>query len=55
MTLTTDQDTIDAIAIAELRSLFCHLVDDQKWEEASNLYTEDARFKGSQRLWGGKR
>lgn len=42
----------DQIAIMNLRSSYCHIVDDMKWDEAVDLFVPDGLFKGLKEVRG---
>lgn len=36
----------DQLAIADLRARYCHLLDESRWQEFAELFTEDGTFEG---------
>ena len=55
VTLTLEQRVLrmeDAFEIAQLRATYCHLLDDRRWNEFNDLFTEDATFDGLRRISG---
>lgn len=36
----------DQLEIGQLRAHYCHLLDEQRWDEFVDLFTEDGSFKG---------
>ena len=36
----------DQLEIGQLRARYCHLLDEQRWDEFVDLFTEDGSFKG---------
>lgn len=42
----------DQLEIAQLRARYCHLLDDRRWEEFVDLFTEDGSFTGLEAVCG---
>jgi len=42
----------DELAIGQLRARYCHLLDDRKWPEFVDLFTEDGLFCGLKEVQG---
>jgi hypothetical protein len=44
----------DRLEISELRSLYCHYVDQHRWDDLAELFTEDCEFHGRLDLIHGR-